>query len=140
MLILKRNKRFDKFINDFVLFNDLFILSNFSKNHPYENGDYFSCIDHCLMHNNVNAINFQSYYIDDYNNHSDHKPLFTTILYEGLISDDPSNKDDENSPTLYKINPNLNNDETKFNFFKEQLDQFYVFNLAQIDDKHVIIN
>jgi hypothetical protein len=81
----KRNNRFDRFLLNFVYTNDLQILNNYSEEYSYENGNYQACLDHCLMHKNNNIISNVTYVINDLNNNSDHKPIFTTIFYESAF-------------------------------------------------------
>jgi hypothetical protein len=134
----KRNNRFDRFLKNFVECNELMVLNNYENDFSYENGNYYSCIDHCLTYKATNVISYLSYLINDDNNKSDHKPLLTTIFYEGMLCSDNNIVNDDNT-VLYKIFPNLNNDETKLKF-QQQIELIYESNLILIKDKDDLNN
>jgi hypothetical protein len=126
----KRNNRFDRFLLNFVYTNDLQILNNYSEEYSYENGNYQACLDHCLMHKNNNIISNVTYVINDLNNNSDHKPIFTTIFYESAFI---STSQEDAYIILNKIYPDLDENETKLKF-QQQFELFYEFNASQMSN------
>jgi hypothetical protein len=129
----KRNNRFDRFLLNFVYTNELQILNNYNDDYSYENGNYQSYIDHCLMHKNNNIISNVTYLINDLNNNSDHKPIFTTIFFESDLNPIQTYNLEDANFTLYKVYPNLDENETRLKF-QQQVELFYEFNASQVSN------
>jgi endonuclease/exonuclease/phosphatase family metal-dependent hydrolase len=79
---LKRNKRFDLYLNNFIDNNSMVVVSPSRDVNlfSYEKGDYTAMLDHCLS-SNFDLANYSCNLIDNDIHFSDHKPLKVLISW-----------------------------------------------------------
>ncbi|RNA14024.1 hypothetical protein BpHYR1_015398 [Brachionus plicatilis] len=80
---LKRGKRFDKILKNFVENNNLEISDNYDQNqigYTYRNGNYKAQLDHMMWSKTSNTLSFSSFkVINDLDNFSDHLPISADV-------------------------------------------------------------
>lgn len=59
-------------------------VNNYSDNYSFKNREYTSCIDHWIMPKNNYIIGNYTFYMDNINNKSDHKPIFSSVFFESI--------------------------------------------------------
>lgn len=120
-----RNRRFDKFFINFLKKFNYTFSNNYLNDYSYSNGSYTAYLDHCIFPKNLNIIynNSVLYENDIILNNSDHKPLISTIFYEGS-EQKSSILNTSINLSLFPIYPNLNHEETKEKFQKK-VEEYY---------------
>ena len=116
---LKRNKRFDVYLNNFILNSSMVIISpslDFIQ-FSYEKGDYTATLDHCFS-SNLDIVDYNCTLVDISINLSDHKPLKIIINWfsncmncKNLILQEL-----DGFKNIITIPPNFDNDEIKEKF------------------------
>jgi hypothetical protein len=142
---LLRMKRFDLILKEFIVDNDLHVLSPSydPEVFSYFKGEYSAFLDHVLINNNLDKDNYKCNIIESDINLSDHKPLLINFKWN---SDSYSKDSDYIEPInnlLIKLNPNLDNIEIyqKFNsILNENIISCMNIPIIDKNDHQTIIN
>ena len=142
---LKRNKRFDVYLSNFIINNSLVLISPSLdiNQYSYEKGDYTATLDHCIS-SNFEIVDLNCSFIDSVINLSDHKPLQISInwLSNNIVNKNFITQDLNGFKNIISIPPNFDNDEIKDKFNANLMNNisFYMNQPIEDNNKQLIID